>query len=278
MFGTALIVFREVLEAALIVGIVGAATRGIAGRSRFILGGLALGIVGSLVVAGGAEAISKLAEGMGQELFNASILGIAVVMLAWHNIWMSVHGRELAANAKQLGGAVREGSKEMSVLLVVIAVAVLREGSETVLFLYGIAASPDNSAVLMAVGGAIGLAGGILVGWLMFAGLLRIPLKWFFSATSFLVLLLAAGMAAQAARFLIQADFLPSLANPVWDTSWLMDNGSILGKALQGLLGYDAQPSGMQILFFVTVLVVIALGMKWAGRRTETIETSASPA
>lgn len=273
MFGTALVVFREVLEAALIVGIIGAATRGIPARSRWIAGGIAAGVVGSLLVAGGAEFISKLAEGMGQELFNASILGIAVVMLAWHNIWMSSHGRELAANAKKIGGAVREGTAEMSVLLVVIAVAVLREGSETVLFLYGIAASPENSAGLMAAGGAIGLVGGIAVGWLMFAGLLRIPLKWFFSVTSFLVLLLAAGMSAQAARFLIQADKLPSLANPVWDTSWLVDNGSILGKALQGLLGYDAQPSGMQIIFFVTVLVVIAIGMKWAGRSTENTNT-----
>ena len=269
MFGTALVVFREVLEAALIVGIIGAATRGIPGRSRWIAAGIAAGVVGSILVAGGAEFISRLAEGMGQELFNASILGIAVVMLAWHNIWMSSHGRELAANAKKIGGAVREGAAELSVLLVVIAVAVLREGSETVLFLYGIAASPENSAGLMALGGLVGLVGGILVGWLMFAGLLRIPLKWFFSATSFLVLLLAAGMAAQAARYLIQADMLPSLAQPVWDTSWFVDNGSIMGKALQGLLGYDAQPSGMQIAFFFTVLIVIALGMRWAGRRSE---------
>ena len=273
MFGTALVVFREVLEAALIVGIIGAATRGIAGRSRWIAGGIAAGVVGSMLVAGGAEFISKLAEGMGQELFNASILGIAVVMLAWHNIWMSSHGRELAANARKIGGAVREGAAELSVLLIVIAVAVLREGSETVLFLYGIAASPENSAALMALGGAIGLVGGIAVGWLMFAGLLRIPLKWFFSATSFLVLLLAAGMAAQSARFLIQADMLPSLANPLWDTSWFVDNGSIGGKILQGLLGYDAQPSGMQVVFFVTVLVTIAIGMKWAGRNTENTNT-----
>src|SRR4051812_46377588 len=172
MFGTALVVFRETLEAALIVGIIAAATRGIPGRGRWIAGGLAAGIVGSLLVAGGAEALSKVAEGMGQEVFNASILGVAVVMLAWHNIWMSSHGRELAVNAKQIGGAIREGSKEMSVLLVVIAVAVLREGSETVLFLYGISASPENSAALMALGGAIGLVGGIAVGALLFAGLL----------------------------------------------------------------------------------------------------------
>jgi high-affinity iron transporter len=268
MFGTALIVFREVLEAALIVGIVSAATRGIPGRMRWIGAGVAAGIGGAILVAFGAGAISQLAEGMGQELFNASILGLAVAMLAWHNIWMSVHGRELAADAKEIGGEIRRGAKELSVLLVVVAIAVLREGSETVLFLYGVAISGDGSRMPMVTGGAIGLAGGIAVGWFLFAGLLRIPVRWFFAATSFLVLLLAAGMASQAARFLIQADVLPSLAAPVWDTSHVIPNSSVVGKALTGLLGYDARPAGMQIAFFVAVLLVIWAGMTWARRRS----------
>jgi len=267
MFGTALIVFREVLEAALIVGIVAAATTGIPGRTRYIAGGLAAGLLGSILVAFGAEKISQLAEGMGQELFNASILGIAVVMLAWHNIWMSVHGRELAASAKQLGRDVVSGARELSVVLVVIAVAVLREGSETVLFLYGVAISGDASQGAMIAGGAIGLVGGVAVGWFLFKGLLRIPLRHFFTATSVLVLLLAAGMAAQAARFLIQANMLPSLASPLWDTSGVVDNSSLLGKVLQGLLGYDAQPSGMQMIFFVAVFAAILMGMGWARKR-----------
>ncbi len=267
MLGTALIVFREVLEAALIIGIVAAATRGIPNRERWIGAGVGLGLLGSLLVAGGAEAISRLAEGMGQELFNASILGVAVVMLAWHNIWMSIHGRELARNARDVSEEIRSGAKELSVLAIVVAVAVLREGSETVLFLYGVALSGNAAAGPMSIGAAIGLAGGIAVGWFLFAGLLRIPLKWFFSATSFLVLLLAAGMAAQAARFLIQADVLPALASPVWDTSGFVSNSSIAGKALQGLLGYDAQPAGMQIAFFVAVIVAITAGMAWARRR-----------
>ncbi|MGZ5102460.1 MAG: FTR1 family iron permease [Usitatibacter sp.] len=270
MFGTALIVFREVLEAALIVGIVAAATEGIAHRARWIAGGLAAGLVGSLLVAFGADAISSLAEGMGQELFNASILGVAVLMLAWHNIWMSVHGRQLAANAKRIGREITQGSRALSVVMVVIAVAVLREGSETVLFLYGVAISGDASRGAMVAGGAIGLVAGVALGWLVFKGLLRIPLKHFFSATTALVLLLAAGMAAQAARFLIQADVLPSLASPLWDTSSLVANSSMAGKVLQGLVGYDARPAGMQIAFFVTALVAILVGMKWARRRYDT--------
>ncbi len=271
MFGTALIVFREVLEAALIVGIVGAATRGIEGRGRWIAAGLAAGILGALALASGAGALSSLADGMGQELFNASVLGVAVVMLGWHNIWMTVHGRELSGNAKKIGVEIGTGAKEMSVLLVVIAVAVLREGAETVLFLYGVAVSGEGSPGAMLAGGAAGLAGGALVGWLLFAGLLRIPLKWFFSATSFLVLLLAAGMAAQAARFLIQADVLPSLASPVWDTSAFVANSSIPGRVLQGIFGYDARPAGMQIAFFVAVIVVIVTGMSLARRRAASL-------
>ena len=160
MLGTALIVFREVLEAALIVGIVSAATRGIPGRGRWIATGLALGLVGSIAVAFGAELLANLAEGMGQELFNATILGIAVVMLAWHNIWMSIHGRELSDNAKKVGGDIRSGAKELSVLAVVVLIAVLREGSETVLFLYGIAISGGaDSTASMIAGGLAGFAG-----------------------------------------------------------------------------------------------------------------------
>ncbi len=271
MFGTALIVFREVLEAALIVGIVAAATRGIPGRTRWIAGGVLAGLAGAVLVAFGAEALAQVAQGMGQELFNAAILGIAVAMLAWHNIWMSSHGRELAADAKAIGSEIRAGAKALSVLLIVVAVAVLREGSETVLFLYGVAISGDAQRMPMVAGGAVGLAGGVAVGWFLFAGLLRIPLKWFFSVTSLLVLLLAAGMASQAARFLIQADVLPSLATPLWDTSSVVSNSSLVGKALQGLVGYDARPAGMQIAFFVAVLLVVSAGMSWARRRSQNL-------
>jgi high-affinity iron transporter len=264
MFGTIVIVFREVLEAALIIGIVAAATRGIAGRSRWLGAGLGLGLVGSGLVAAGTGVIAQLADGVGQELFNAAILGIAVAMLAWHNIWMSAHGRELATNASAVGAAVRDGRKELSVLMAVVALAVLREGSETVLFLYGVAVSGPSTLAEMLGGGLLGIAGGAAVGIFLYAGLLRIPLRWFFAVTSLLVLLLAAGMAGQAARFLIQADLLPSLATPIWDTSRLVANDSPVGSVLHSLVGYDARPAGMQLIFYVAVVIAIAAGMKWA--------------
>jgi high-affinity iron transporter len=263
MFGTAVIVFREVLEAALIIGIVAAATHNIPGSSRWLLAGLLAGLVGAGVVAAFIDVIGSLASGMGQELFNASVLGIAVVMLAWHNIWMSSHGAALAADAQAVGGDIRDGRSECSVLLLIVGLAVLREGSETVLFLYGIAASGQGQSSMM-IGGLIGISLGIAAGFLVYAGLLRMPLRWFFTATSVLVLLLAAGMASQAARFLIQADLLPSLAAPMWDTSALLPERGVPGILLHSLIGYDSRPDGMQLVFYIVALVAIGTGMKLA--------------
>jgi len=262
MFGTAVIVFREVLEAALIIGIVAAATRDVPNNHRWISAGVILGLLGSMIVAGFTDKISELASGMGQELFNALILITAVFMLAWHNIWMASHGKELAANARNVGKAIKDGVKECSILLTVVGFAVLREGSETVLFLYGIATSDQVKVFSMLLGGAIGVVAGVAVGYTLYKGLLRIPMRWFFSATSILVLLLAAGMASQAAGYLIQADLIPSLASPLWDTSEALPEKSVLGMLLHSLVGYDARPAGMQLVFYVVTLVIISIGMK----------------
>jgi high-affinity iron transporter len=267
MLASAVIVFREVLEAALIIGIVAAATRAVPGRGRWIVGGVLAGLAGAAVVAAFTDRIAALAGGAGQELFNAAVLGIAVVMLAWHNVWMSSHGAALAAHAKAVGTSIRDGRRECRVLLVVVGLAVLREGAETVLFLYGIAVGSDTGAATLVAGGAVGVAAGAATGWLVYAGLLRIPLRWFFAATSVLVLLLAAGLASQAASFLIQADVLPSLAAPLWDTSAVLPDGSVAGTLLHSLVGYQARPAGMQIVFYVLVLAAIGAGMKWASDR-----------
>ena len=264
MLGTGLLVFREVLEAALIVSIVFAATRGVAARGRWVGSGIVVGVVGALLVAIFADTLASAISGIGQELFNASVLLAAVVMIAWHAIWMASHGRELATQMKAVGGAVQSGSRPLSALLIVVAVAVLREGSEVVLFLYGQAAS-GAGPVEIAGGIALGVIGGVAVGFLLYFGLLGIPMRHFFSATNWLMLLLAAGLASQAAGFLIQADILPALGNRVWDTSGLLSDASLLGKTLHTLIGYDARPAGMQLLFYAITAVAIALGMKMWG-------------
>jgi len=213
------------------------------------------------------ERIANLVSGMGQELFNAGVLTFAVGMLAWHNIWMSAHGRQMAAQVKDTARAINDGTRECSVIFLVIALAVLREGSETVLFLYSLATSSEEGMRTTITGGLTGLGAGALVGGLLYAGLLRIPLRWFFSITGIFVLLLAASMASQVARNLIQADLLPSLGAPLWDTSGFLSQSSAVGTLLHGLIGYDAQPAGMQLVFYVAALVSIASGMIWVAQR-----------
>ena len=274
MLGAAIIVFRETLEAALIVGIVAAATRTLPQRRQWILAGIGAGVAGSLVVALLAGRIAEFAEGAGQELFNAAVLGLAAFMLAWHNIWMARHGAQLARDARQLGLAVREGNREMSALALVIALAVLREGSETALFLYGLLAGGSQTLADVLAGGALGLAAGAASGYALYSGFVHIPARLFFSATSGLILLLASAMASQMARFLAQADFVPSLATPLWDTSWLLDDQSTLGRFLHTLVGYEAMPSGIQVLFYVATALLILGGMRLARSRPPLLATS----
>jgi high-affinity iron transporter len=266
MLATAIIVFREVLEASLVVGIVLAASRGVAGRGVWVTSGIAAGVLGSALVAACAEAIAAAVNGIGQELFNAAILFTAVAMLGWHNIWMNRHGRELAAAAASLGKAVLGRSRPLYALALVVGIAVLREGSEVVLFLYGIAIGSGVGALSMLGGGILGLAGGAAVGAVIYLGLLTIPLRRLFAVTSWLILLLAAGMASQGAAFLMQANLLPSLGNELWDTSSILSERGMLGVLLHVLIGYSAQPAGIQVVFYLATLFGIGTLMRVVGR------------
>ena len=265
MLATAIIVFREVLEAALIIGIVMAASRGAAQRGLWVGGGIVGGVLGALGVAAAASAIAAMAEGMGQELFNAAILFAAVLMLGWHNVWMARHGRDLASNATQLGHDVRSGAQPLWALAFAVGLAVLREGSETVLFLYGIALASEGGAPSLVLGGTAGLVLGVAAGIGIYWGLVSIPMRQLFTVTSWLVLLLAAGLASQAAAFLMQADLLPPLGSNVWDTSFLLSDQSIVGKILHTLIGYTAQPAGIQIVFYGATLLAIGGLMRLVG-------------
>ncbi|MBV9541075.1 MAG: FTR1 family protein [Alphaproteobacteria bacterium] len=277
MLATLVIVFREVIEAGLIVGIVLAATKGVIGRSLWVALGVGAGVAGACLVAAFAEQIGSLFEGSGQELFNAAILLLAVMMLTWHNVWMSSHGREIAREMKAMGVAVSTGQRTMAALAIVVGVAVLREGSEVVLFLYGIAAQGGMDNAGMLSGGALGLALGVAVSALMYFGLLTIPAHRLFSVTSWLITLLAAGMAAQAVLFLQNAGYFQFWMMPLWDTSWLLPETDIVGKLLHTLIGYSDQPNGLQLAAYVATIVGINVLMR-AVNAPKQIATAPAPA
>jgi high-affinity iron transporter len=281
MLAALVIVFREVIEAGLIVGIVLAATKGVPARGRWIVFGVAGGVIGACLVAAFAGEIANLFSGSGQEIFNATILALAVIMLTWHNVWMAGHGREMARHMKSVGAAVSAGERPLAALAIVVGVAVLREGSEVVLFLYGIAQSTTAGSML--AGGALGLAAGAVISALMYYGLLAIPAGKLFRTTAWLITLLAAGMAAQAVLFIQNAGYLQLLTRSLWDTSWLLPDGGegwrgILGKMLHTLVGYTAAPDGAQLIVYLGSIAAIFALMRWERSRHPRSKLIATPA
>lgn len=262
MLPSLLIVFREVFEAGLVIGIVMAVTSSVPGRGLWVAGGVAAGVLGACIVALFTGGLSELFGGSGQELFNAGILGFAVLMLGWHNIWMARHGREIASEMRAAGEAVATGAKSLAALAVVVMIAVLREGSEVVLFLYGVAAAQGGGDLSMVAGGAAGLVLGALVCLLTYLGLITIPARYLFAVTSTLIALLAAGMAAQAIAFLQQANILTAFDETVWNTSWILSDSSLLGRALHTLIGYVDRPTAMQLIAYAATLAVILVLMR----------------
>jgi high-affinity iron transporter len=266
MLASLIIVFREAMEAGLIVGVVLAATKGVVHRARWIAGGIGAGTAGAALVAAFAGALSNALEGTGQEAFTATILLFAVVMLTWHVVWMSSHGRELAAELRQVGEAVRMGQRTLLALAVVVGVAVLREGAEVVLFLFGILAATQEGALSLAAGGVTGLALACALSWLLYRGLVAIPMRHLFSVTNGLIALLAAGMAGQAAAVLHSIDVLPGWGEQLWNTSFLIPDDGLLGRSLHALVGYSARPSGIQLAAWVATLATLAVLSRSVGR------------
>jgi len=259
MLAAAIIVFREIIEAGLIVGIVLAATRGVAGRSLWVTGGALSGVVGAILVAVFAKVIADALAGVGQELLNASVLAIAVCMLAWHNIWMARYGRELASELRTAGLDVAAGRQSLAALAIVIAVAVLREGAEVVLFLYGVFASEGSSSLSIVVGAFLGLVCGGATSALTYFGLIAIPTRFLFSVTTTLIAFVTAGMASQCIGFLEQAGYVTILSQTLWDSSAILSDSSIIGRVLHTLLGYNDRPSAMQFVVYLGTLATILL-------------------
>jgi high-affinity iron transporter len=272
MLATLLIVFREVIEAGLIVGIVLAASKGVPKRGLWVGYGVAAGLLGACLVAAFAGELASLFAGAGQDFFYAAILLLAVCMLTWHNVWMAGHGREMAREMKTVGAAVTRGERPLAALSIVVGVAVLREGSEVVLFLYGIASAGGTTQSAMLIGAILGLVAGAGLSALMYFGLLAIPAGRLFHVTSWLITLVAAGLAAQAVLYIQQEGYLQLLTSPLWDTSWLLPQGGtdwrgLLGQMLHTLIGYNDSPNGLQLIVYLGTIGSMMALMRWERAR-----------
>ncbi len=263
MFAAALIVFRESLEAALFIGIVAAATRQLDGRGRWLAGGVGIGVLGAMALALMAQRISGWFDGLGQDVINIAVLSVALTMLLWHCIWVASHAKEMAVQARELGTSVGQGARKPWALLTAVALAVLREGAETVLFVSGaLTGSTGTSTGEILIACIAGLGLGVAAGWLIYGGLTRIPARHVFTATNALIAILAGSIASQLVKSLAQAGFIERWTSPLWDTSAALAPDSALGTLLHALVGYDARPSAAQLVSYVAVLALIYAGTR----------------
>ncbi len=267
MLSAWVIVFREVLEMSLVVGVLLAATVGAQYSRRWIGLGMLVGLLGALVVAWLMEEMEASVDGNGEFIFNAVVLSLASLLLAWTVLWMSQHGRAMSQRMQQMGSSVTAGELPATALFVVTLAAVMREGSEAVFFLFGAAQANQSDGLEMLQGGGLGLLSGVLLGAVLYFGLLKVPLKHLFSVLSWLLVLLAAGMASQAALNLTLIDALPVLVDTLWDSSSWLSMESIMGELLHVMMGYDDHPNAMQVLVFVVFFAVMMVLKKYQKAR-----------
>jgi high-affinity iron transporter len=253
MLATFVITWRETIEAALIVGILLAYLRKIGHQHefKFVYWGVFTAVIASGLFAGFSGAVNYLLRGIGQDVFDSMILLIAVAVLTYMVVWMHHNAREIKGELQHKADAALARRKLWS-LGTLAFVGVFREGVETVLFLWGLLlqAGPAADLSVQITGGLLGIAAGIVIAWLFFKGFGHLDLRVFFKVTGVLLLFIAAGMLAAAGGRLVAAGLAPPLIEPVWDSSWLLSEASLVGSLVAGLFGYRSHPSLLEVLLY----------------------------
>jgi high-affinity iron transporter len=265
MLAVLMITWRESIEAALIVGILLTylAKIGQTKQFRYVYYGVSWALLACLIFAGLTTYIDLFVAGVGKEIFDAVVLFIAVVVLTHMVVWMHHNAREIRGEIQKK--AELAISKHRLWALAVLAFAgVFREGVETVLFLWGLVLQAGGSVSFSSqlVGGVLGVVFGVVMTWLFFKGFGHLDLRMFFRVSGILLLFIAAGMLAASVGKLIAADLLPPLLNPVWDSSRLLDERSLIGSIFAGLLGYRSHPSLLEVIAYGLYFPLVILWLR----------------
>ncbi len=255
-----LITLREGVEAALVIGIIlGVLARlGQKHLNRYVWAGT-LTAVGVSTVAGLILYVVGISfSGRVEQIFEGSTMIAAAALLTWMIFWMKTHGHALARHLEEEArGAVMAGGRT---LFAVAFLAVVREGLETALFL--VAATFQVNAWHTVAGGTFGLVAAILVGAVLFRASQSVNLRLFFNVTGLLLLLVAAGLVAHGVHEFQEASVLPVFIEHVWDINSVLDETSTTGTFLKALFGYNGNPSLLEVLAYVTYLLVVGIAGK----------------
>ncbi|GHD77471.1 FTR1 family protein [Vogesella fluminis] len=263
------IVWRESVEAMLVIGILHAwlSQNPVTGGKRWLWGGVLAGLLLAALLALGLFAASEL-FGSYQDMFQAAMVFTAAALIVHMVLWMREHGRNLKCEL-EAGLAASSARHNGWGILLLVALAVGREGSETVVFLYGTLSGSETLWPLLLAGTA-GFLLALLSFWLLQLGGRYLSWRLFFRVTEVMLLLLAAALFTSGIDKLISLDILPALVDPLWDSSALLDDMSASGGVVSALTGYRAHPALMTLLAYAGYWLAVLALMRWRGRRVVT--------
>ena len=266
MFNALIVVWRESLEAMLVIGIllawIARQPDPVPLRRGLWLGVLAgLGLAVSLGFA--TFAAQSQLQGEALETFQVGMMLFAAALIVQMVIWMRRHGhlmkRHLEDRAARSSGAIGIGA--------VTALAVAREGAETVMFLYSLGLETGGAALLgLAGAAAAGFALAAASGWVIARGARFLSYRVLFRVSEILLLLIAGSLLAAGIDRMIGLDWLPPLLDPVWDSSALLDDRQGAGRILADFLGYRARPSGILLIAYAAFWTLALSGLACLGR------------
>lgn len=261
MLKIAIVLFREFLEISILLSIILAVTKKVENSRICVIAGVMIGVIMSSLLAFATKTISGLFGGMGDEIFDSVIILITVAVIGWTVVWMQGYSGKIKQEFDNLSMQVNSGNAGYLTLILVVAVTILREGTEIILYIYSIASVEVIDIDDYLLGGGIGAISGVMFGTVIYWGLMNLADRYIFRISSFLLLIIAAGLASEAAGILTSSGNIPALSDQVWDSSWLVEDNSVVGRILNAITGYNAKPNGMQLVFYLTTIFVVGIAM-----------------
>ncbi|WP_219495291.1 FTR1 family iron permease [Proteus terrae] len=272
------VVWRESFEALLVVGIIYAwikcsptPQQGM----KYLWGGVIFGLFLAVILALSIYGVFSSLEDMWQSLFMITMEILACVLIVQMVYWMNGQGKSLKANIEN---ELTQKTQQQSAwgILLIIAIAIAREGSEVVVFLSSyIMALNTQTALPFFIEVLIGLVVATFTLWLFLLTSKVISWRYFFTVTGFLLLFLAVSLLLKAveeiANLLIEMDFeLPDFfIYPLWDISHILDDSSVFGNFLVSFFAYRSQPIGLSVVTFILYWIVVALLFKRGSRHAK---------
>lgn len=272
MFKIALVVFRECLEIALLLGVILAVTKQLEKSRIYIIAGVMLGTVSAALFAFFTRSITVAFSGLGDEIFNSGVILLTVALIGWTIVWMQGYGIKIKQNLNDLSVKISSGDSSYIMLVLIVAATILREGMEIIILVYSISSVEiiDSNSYLLGL--IIGIVSGLTLAVIIYLGLIKIVnQQYIFRISSILLMLVASGFAAEAAGILSSSGIITILSDQLWDSSWLISDRSIYGKFLKMITGYIARPNGLQVVFYVCTLGLINILIQIKIRHTKVV-------